>query len=125
LATGDYDNDGRIDVLIVDIEGEPLLLHNESKNANPWVGLKLIGSRSNRDGYGAQITLEVGDKKLVRHCHSDGSYLSASDPRVHFGIGTETAPLKIDIRWPSGTTQTLTNVKPGQYTTIIEGQTPK
>jgi hypothetical protein len=120
LAVGDFDNDGRLDLLIVDSEGTPLLLHNQSTSNNHWLGLNLIGTKSNRDGYGALVTVEARGKRWLRHCHSDGSYLSASDKRVHVGLGTETTATKVTIHWPSGTIQTLTNVKADQYLTVKE-----
>jgi len=109
-----------MDLLIVDSEGTPLLLHNQSRSSNHWLGLSLVGTRSNRDGYGALVTVEAGNQKWLRHCHSDGSYLSASDKRVHFGLGAETMAAKVTIRWPSDTIQTLTNVKADQYLTVKE-----
>jgi enediyne biosynthesis protein E4 len=122
LATGDFDNDGRVDLLIADSEGKPLLLHNETANTKTmhWLGLKLVGKRSNRSGYGAVLTLTVGGKNLVRHCHADGSYLSSSDARVHFGLGETTRINKLTIRWPSGTVQTLSELPLDHYTTIRE-----
>src|SRR5206468_4115238 len=84
----DYDNDGRLDLLVVDSEGKALLLHNEKRNASHWLRVRLIGGKSNRDGYGARVTAQAGERRLVRLCHADGSYLSSSDPRVHFGLGS-------------------------------------
>lgn len=105
LATGDYDEDGRVDALAVDSEGAPLLLHNETPSAGHWLSLRLVGRKGNRDGYGARVTLEAGGQTRVRHCHADGSYLSSSDPRVHFGLGAATAVKKLEIRWPGGRLQ--------------------
>jgi hypothetical protein len=125
LATGDYDNDGRIDVLVTDVTGQPILLHNESTGAGNrprhWLGIKLIGKRSNRDGYGATVTVSVGGRTLVRHCHADGSYLSSSDPRLHFGLGDATAADTVTVRWPSGATQTVSRPAVDCYITITEG----
>src|SRR5207244_67286 len=81
LAMGDYDNDGKVDVLMVDGEGAPLLLHNVTKGAGHWLMVALEGRRSNRDGYGALVTIRAGGRTMVRHCHADGSYLSSSDKR--------------------------------------------
>ena len=125
LAIGDYDNDGSVDALVVDSEGKPLLLHNETQmGGNQWIGLCLVGSgRSNRSGYGAVITIEAAGKKRVRQCHPGGSYLSSSDRRVHFGLGGDRLE-RIRIRWPDGSTQTLTDVPTGQYVTIREESRP-
>jgi enediyne biosynthesis protein E4 len=118
LATGDYDNDGKVDLLIVDSEGEPLLLHNETPTQGHWVGLALEGSKSNRSGYGARVTLEAGGQKLVRDCRADGSYLSSSDSRVHFGLGAAAKVDKLEIRWPNGQTETLTDCALDAYTKV-------
>jgi hypothetical protein len=126
LAIGDYDNDGRVDVLVVDSEGRPLLLHNETQvPKNSWIGFRLIGKgRSGRNAYGALITVKAGGRKMVRQCQPGGSYLSSSDSRVHFGLGG--APVSsVKIRWPDGYTQTLAAVTPGRYVTVVEGEAPQ
>jgi enediyne biosynthesis protein E4 len=120
LAVGDYDNDGRVDILLVDSEGSPLLLHNEGKTSGHWLGLHLVGKKSNRSGLGALITATLSDgTKRVRHCHTDGSYMSASDVRVHLGLGT-TSVTDLTIRWPSGTLQKLQNPTLDRYNKIEE-----
>ena len=122
LAIGDYDNDGKVDALVVDSEGKPILLHNTTKNAGHWLMLRLIGRKGNRDGYGAEITLETAKRKILRHCHADGSYLSSSDPRVHFGLGDENLVRRLTIRWPGGGVQTLENIVPDRILTLEEGR---
>ncbi|HLV78648.1 MAG TPA: CRTAC1 family protein, partial [Chthonomonadaceae bacterium] len=126
LAVGDYDNDGRVDALVVDSEGRPLLLHNETPAPDKsWIGFRLIGTgRSNRDAYGAVITVVAGGRRLVRQCQPGGSYLSSSDPRVHFGLGAA-ALQSVTIRWPDGRVQKLPPLTPGRYITVTEGQTPQ
>lgn len=124
LATGDFDNDGAVDLLLIDSSGAPLLLHNETTQAvrGHWLGLVLEGTKSNRDGYGATVTVTLpGGKTLVRHCHADGSYLSSSDPRVHIGLGAATTVEKVVIRWPSGTIQTLAAPGLDRYLPVREG----
>jgi enediyne biosynthesis protein E4 len=101
LAVGDYDNDGRVDVLVVDSEGASHLLHNETLHAGNWLTLKLRGARSNRDGIGALVRIEANGMKQLRRCATDGSYMSASDVRVHVGIGNATAA-RVTVRWPGG-----------------------
>ena len=122
LAIGDYDNDGRMDALVVDSEGRPLLLHNEDKTPNHWLTVRLVGTRSNRDGFGATLTAQVGGKSLLRLCHTDGSYLSASDKRVHFGLGTAQSVDTLTVRWPSGQVDTLKNIAGDKILTLTEGK---
>ena len=118
LATGDFDNDGRVDLLLIDSDGRPRLLRNTA-TAGHWVGLQLKG-KGNTEALGALVTVEVGGKKLLRHCHRDGSYLSSSDPRVHFGLGTATKLDSITVRWPSGKTQVLNAIPVDRYTKVEE-----
>jgi hypothetical protein len=121
LATGDYDNDGAIDLLLVDSQATPLLLHNEAPKRGHWLGLALEGTKSNTAGYGAVVTVTLpGGKTIVRHCHADGSYLSSSDPRVHFGLGSASAVEKLVIRWPSGTVQTVARPLVDRYLPVRE-----
>ena len=121
LAVGDFDNDGALDLLLVDSQGAPLLLRNDAPGRGHWLGLALEGTKSNREGYGALVTLTLpGGKTLVRHCHADGSYLSSSDPRVHFGLGSVSSVEKLVIRWPSGMVQTLTNPEIDRYLPVRE-----
>ena len=122
LAVGDIDNDGKMDILIVDAEGSPLLLHNDSTNTNHWLGLILEGTKSNRDAYGATITIEIAGKKQIRYVQSTGSYLSASDRRINFGLGSATSVERMTIRWPNGKIATVDNPKVDAYTTITENR---
>lgn len=120
LAIGDYDNDGRMDALVVNSEGAPLLLHNESKTSNNWIILNLEGVQSNRQGYGALVTLDTGTQKLLRVCHADGSYMSSSDPRVHCGLGTASTAT-ISVKWPSGKSNSYGNLNANHQYTLREG----
>lgn len=121
LAVGDFDNDGLIDALVVDSEGAPLLLHNVTQHAGHWAGFRLIGTgKSNRDAYGAIVTVEITGRKLMRQCQSAGSYLSASDPRVHFGLGKATVLDRVTVVWPDGKRQQWEHLKADRYVTLTE-----
>ena len=116
LAVGDFDNDGLIDSLVVDSEGAPLLLHNVTKTSNHWLGLGLHGSgRSNRDAYGAVATVTLTDgHTLTRECETAGSYMSSSDKRVLFGLGTQKVK-SISVKWPDGKVETKTALDIDRY----------
>ncbi len=102
VAFGDYDNDGRCDVLVVDVQGRPYLLHNESQTGNHWLRVRLEGSASNRDGIGARVTVRAGARDRMREATTGGSYLAAHDPRLLFGLGAATSVDSVSVRWPSG-----------------------
>jgi hypothetical protein len=122
-AFADYDNDGWTDAFIVVLGGKGILLHANPPAANArnhWLTLKLIGTKSNRDGFGARIEAVSGDlHQVVENCPQSG-YLSQNDPRPHFGLGTYPEVNVLTIRWPSGTIQTLEHVKADQILTITE-----
>ena len=120
LAVGDIDNDGRVDAVVTTNDGPVHILHNESSTKNHWILLKLIGHKSNRDAIGAVVTAVTTSASQHATVSTAGSYLSASDKRVHFGLGSETIIQKIGIRWPSGITQSLTNVPADQILQIDE-----
>jgi enediyne biosynthesis protein E4 len=109
MACGDYDNDGRVDVLISENGGPARLWHNETASHGHWLRVQLEGERSNRDGLGAAITLAAGGQEQVAWTHSGSSYLSASDRGVHFGLGRARSVDRIEVAWPSGARTTLRN----------------
>ena len=118
-AVADYDNDGDIDIAVSNSGGPLELLRNEGGHGG-WVGLILRGRKSNRQGIGARVTLETEKGRQVREVKAGDSYLSSSDPRVHFGLGTAASISRVTIRWPSGIVQEVRDVKPGRYQTIDE-----
>jgi hypothetical protein len=118
-ATADYDNDGDIDIAVSNSGGPLQLLRNDGKHGG-WIGLALRGRKSNRQGIGARVTLETESGRQVREVKAGDSYLSSSDPRVHFGLGTATKVREIQIRWPSGIVQTIKDLAPGRYHAIEE-----
>jgi hypothetical protein len=119
-AFGDYDNDGDIDILVLNSGQPPNLLRNDGGNLNHWLKLKLIGTKSNRDAIGTRVTVVAGDLKQMDQVRGGGSYLSASDYRLHFGLGDRTQIDLLEIRWPSGTVQKLKNIKIDQILTVRE-----
>jgi hypothetical protein len=121
LAVCDYDNDGRQDLAFSNSGGPAVLLHNASTDPHHWLRLDLQGTRSNRDAVGARVTVTVGGQQLVRHRKGGGSYCSASDPRLFFGLGTATAVEEVEIRWPSGLVQKLGRLKGDCGYLVIEG----
>lgn len=121
LAIGDLDNDGDPDVVIVNCGGPALYLRNEGGNRSNWLGLKLQGKKSNRDGIGAKVTVtSTGGKVQHYMVTTTGSYQSAQDPRLFIGIGDETAVKDVRILWPSGTKQVLTTPKLRQLLVVEE-----
>jgi enediyne biosynthesis protein E4 len=121
LAVGDYDNDGRVDLLVADAEGHPLLLHNEVPSSHHWLSLQLTGTRSNRAGIGAHLTVEVGGRKWRQVVATDGSFQSASDGRVHLGLGPARQVDRVQIRWPSGEQTVLKGMPADQFVRVEEG----
>jgi len=124
LAIGDYNNDGRVDVLIGNNGGAPVLLKNNAGEGNHWVGVLLQGTSCNRDAIGATIIWSFGDVIRRRYKANGGSYLSSHDMREVLGIGTATKVNWIEVKWPppSGRVERITEVPIDRYVTIVEGQ---
>jgi hypothetical protein len=120
LATGDIDNDGRIDFVVTTNDGPVHILRNETPTQNRWLTLKLVGHKSNRDAIGAEVTITTLAGRQFATVTTAGSYLSSSDKRVHFGLGQEASVRSIEIRWPSSIEQTLANVHADQTLQVDE-----
>jgi enediyne biosynthesis protein E4 len=121
-AFGDFDNDGSVEVLIVNMGEPPSLLKNTVANTNHWLSVKLVGTKSNRSAIGARVTLEAGGRKQIREVMSGGSYISQSDLRQHFGLGTAQRVEALEIRWPNGQSEQVKNLDPDRFVTIQEGK---
>lgn len=123
LAIGDFNNDGAIDVLILNNDAAPVLLRNNIGSQNHWLGLHLIGRKSNPDAVGSRITYQAGDLKRERMKVGGGSFLSSHDPRVVLGIGKRSKIDWLEIKWPQpgGQVERFTNLPIDRYITIVEG----
>jgi hypothetical protein len=120
LATGDIDNDGRIDAVVSTNDGPAHVLHNETVTDNHWLTLKLVGHKSNRDAIGAVVKVVTPGGTQYATITTASSYLSSSDKRAHFGLGPSLAAQTIEIRWPSGIRQTLKDVSGDRILQIDE-----
>jgi len=124
LALGDFNNDGAVDALISVNDGPPVLLRNNIGRQNHWLGIKLVGTKSNRDAVAAHITYKAGDLKRSRMKVGGGSFLSAHDPRVVLGLGKRTKVDWLEVKWPqpSGKVERFANLPLDRYITIVEGE---
>jgi hypothetical protein len=120
-AFGDYDDDGDLDVLIMNMNEPPSLLRNEYAGGHHWLKVKLIGVRSNRAGLGARVTLSVGGRRQAAAALSQTGYYSHDDLRLHFGLGRERRAEQVEVRWPSGAIDRLEDVAGDRLITIKEG----
>ncbi len=120
MAIGDIDNDGRMDAVVTTNDGSAHVLHNETITSNHWLTVRLVGHRSNRDGIGAQIKVATESGSQFAMVSTAGSYLSSSDKRVHFGLGKAAAVTAVQVRWPSGTVQTVEHVQVDRQVTVEE-----
>jgi enediyne biosynthesis protein E4 len=121
-AYGDYDRDGDLDILITNNHGPARLLRNDGGNRNHWLTIDTVGTKSNRDGIGAIVRIESASGKQWRMVRSGSSYCSQSDLALTFGLGQDPMVTAIEVEWPSGAKDRVTNVKPNQFLTITEGK---
>ena len=122
LAAGDLFNDGNVDVVIEDLEGSPMILRNRGIANRHWISFELAGTNSNRLAIGARLKIVAGGMTQTEEIRSGGSYLSQSDFRVHFGLGSATKVESIEIRWPSGATEILNNLAADTFYSVLEGK---
>jgi len=122
LAVGDWNNDGHVDAVFTTLNASPVLLRNDLKTQNSWIGFELQGVKSNRDAIGAKVTVKAGEAKLVRWITGGSSYLSSHDKRIVVGLGRlpSSTLVALEIRWPNGSIQRLTGLTPGRYHHVVE-----
>jgi hypothetical protein len=121
LAVGDLWNDGRISAVVSNMNSRASLLVNDVRNGNHWVGIKTVGTKSNRDGIGARITVKAVKRTLVDEVRSGSSYDSQSDLRVHFGLGASKSTDSVGVRWPNGNLERFGELKVDSVNVITEG----
>jgi hypothetical protein len=120
-AFGDFDNDGDVDIVVVNLNEPPSLLRNDVTGANSWLKVQLIGTVSNRSAIGARVTARYGDRMQIQEVLAQASFYSVNDRRLHFGLGAaKTADL--EIRWPNGRSDSFKDVPAGRLVTIREGE---
>ncbi|MCH8217638.1 MAG: CRTAC1 family protein, partial [Planctomycetes bacterium] len=122
VAIGDYDNDGDIDILVTNWNQTPDLLRNDGGNQNHWIQIRAVGTQGNRSGIGAKIKVVAEGLTQYGEVHSGGSYLAFSDLCVHFGLAKSEVVDRVEIRWPSGQTDTAKNLPVNRRYVAIEGK---
>ena len=121
-AFGSFHNDGKIDVVVSTINDKPQLLMNGTATGNHWIILNLVGTKDNRDGLGTRVKIVTAEGVQYNHATTAVGYSSSSDKRVYFGLGKAAAIDRIELCWPTGVRQVLTNVKADQVLTVVEKQ---
>jgi hypothetical protein len=122
LAAGDLFNDGRVDLVVENLEGEPMILRPDGGPRNHWISFELAGTKSNRLALNARVRVATGDLVQMDEVRSGGSYMSQNDLRLHFGLGDHRSVDKVEILWPSGRTEILTNVAADHFYCVQEGE---
>ncbi len=122
LAIADLWNDGRLEAVVNNLSDRPMLLVNEAKNANHWIGLKLTGTKSNRSAIGARVVVHGSKRSWVDEVRSGSSYNSSNDLRLHFGLGSETKLSSIDLRWPNGEKEQFAVSGVDRFVELVEGK---
>jgi hypothetical protein len=119
-AFGDFDNDGDLDIVIMNQHEPPSLLRNDAPKENHWIKVRLEGTKSNRSAIGARVLVRYGGKVQAQTVMSQTSYMSANDPRLHFGLGKETSA-DIEVIWPTGVTEKYPAQPANHLISILEG----
>jgi hypothetical protein len=122
MAVGDLFNRGRLDLVIENLTGSPLILETRPSPSNHWISFALEGNPSNRMALNARIFVTAGGVRQMDEVRSGGSYLSQSDTRLHFGLGSASRVDKLEIRWPDGSSQVFQDVAADRFYQIREGQ---
>ena len=120
-AFGDFDNDGRVDVVVNNIDDTPSLLRNETPTDGGWLSVKCVGTRSNRSAIGARVTVRTGERVQIDEVASGSSYYSQNDLRLHFGLGAARAADAVEVRWPTGDIERFAGVRGNRAVRIVEG----
>jgi hypothetical protein len=121
-AFGDIDNDGDVDILVTNNNGPVRLLLNDAASSGSWLTIQLQGTKSNRMGLDARVAVyRKGAPVLWRRAHTDSSYLSANDARLHFGLGNSETIERVEVHWTDGSKETWINVQPNRLTTLVQG----
>jgi enediyne biosynthesis protein E4 len=120
VAFGDFDNDGDVDILVINMNEPPSLLRNDVTGGGHWLKVLLVGTKSNRSAIGAQVVVSFGERKQAQAVLAQSSYLSVNDRRLHFGLGGATTAT-VEVRWPNGGIETITDVPADRLVVIREG----
>jgi hypothetical protein len=118
-AFGDFDNDGDLDILVINLNEPPSLLRNDIQGDHHWIKVKLVGRKSNRSAIGARVTARYGGKLQAQEVLAQSSYLSVDDRRLHFGLGSVTS-VDLEVRWPDGQRQIFSKISADRLVTIEE-----
>jgi len=122
VAAGDLFNDGKVDLVVEDLTGRPMVLRNAGVAGRHFVSFELQGTKSNRLAIGARVKIVAGGMTQTEEIHSGGSYLSQNDLRVHFGLGAAMKVESVEIRWPSGKVEALKDLEADKFYAVLEGQ---
>jgi hypothetical protein len=121
-AFGDYDEDGDIDILVVNLDDRPTLLRNDTVSGNHWITIGLVGTKSNRAAIGARVRVTAGGRTQIAEVRSGGSYLSQNDRRAHFGLGAAERVDQVEIRWPNGLVEVAKDLSADRFYVAREAQ---